>query len=154
MVLFIISIIIFNLIVMKMKKHLSKNRIVHIWAFSMISEITFDIFIDEKMNGYWYFWKGIDWTNILVYALIIPPVNVIFLNWFPFNKSWSKKLRTIISFIAIIIAYEVLALLPEPWGYFHYGWWHLYYSLILDPILVTILLLYYKWICKIEKSIQ
>lgn len=61
-----------------MKKYILKNQIVHIWTFSKILEIVFDIFIDEKTFGYWYFRKGIDWTNIFVYSLIVPPVNVLF----------------------------------------------------------------------------
>ncbi|MFP3126201.1 hypothetical protein OH784_26565 [Ectobacillus funiculus] len=152
MVLFVISIMLFNSVVYKMNKHLTKNQIVHIWQFTMILEIIFDIFIDEKTNGYWYFWKGIDWTNIIVYTLLIPPVNVIFLNWYPFNASCIKKIRYFAFWIAFILIYESLTLLPQPWGYFHYGWWEFSYSAILDPFLFIILRVYYKWIYKIEKA--
>ena len=152
MVVFSFSIVLFNFVVYKMKKQLTKNQIVHIWAFSMILEILFDIFIDEKTNGYWYFWKGIDWTNILAYTILIPPVCVTFLNWFPFHGSMFKRARYIIFWTIFFLIYESLSLLPKPWGYFHYGWWNLLYSAILDPILLIILLGYYKWICRIEKS--
>ena len=150
MVLFFVSIILFNTVAYKMKKHLTKNQMVHIWAFSMILEILFDIFIDEKTHGYWYFWKGIDWANILVYTVLIPPVCVIFLNGFPFYQSWNKGIGYICIWVVFISAYELLSV-QQPWGYFHYGWWKFIYSLILDPILLLILLAYYKWICKIEK---
>jgi hypothetical protein len=149
MVLFFASIMIFNFVSLKVKKHLTKNQIVHIWAYSMILEIIFDIFIDEKTKGYWYFWKGIDWTNILVYTVLIPPVCVIFLNWYPFNQAWLKKICYIVIWVIFISAYELLTL-QQPWGYFHYGWWKFIYSVILDPILLIILLVYYKWIRRIE----
>lgn len=151
MLLFVVSIVLFNSVAYKMNKHLTKNQIVHIWSFSMILEIMFDIFIDEKTDVYWYFWKGIDWTNVLVYTLLIPPVNVIFLNWFPFNVSRGKKIRYFAFWLVFILVYELLALLPQPWGYFYYGWWNWFYSAIFNPILLLILLDYYKWICKIEK---
>ncbi|MFD0824325.1 hypothetical protein ACT8ZR_01465 [Neobacillus sp. M.A.Huq-85] len=150
MVLFFVSIIIFNTVAYKMNKRLTKNQIVHSWAFSMILEILFDIFIDEKTNGYWYFWKGIDWTNILVYTVLIPPVCIIFLNWYPFNQSWNKRIGYIGIWVVFILVYELLSL-QQPWGYFHYGWWKFIYSLILDPILLFILLAHYKGIRKIEK---
>jgi hypothetical protein len=51
-----------------------------------------------------------------------------------------------------ILVYEIISLLPEPWGYFHYGWWKLWHAAILDPILLLILLGFYKWICKLEKN--
>jgi hypothetical protein len=43
-----------------------------------------------------------------------------------------------------------LTLLPEPWGYFYYGWWNLWHSAILNPVLLLILLGYYKAVCKLE----
>ena len=148
MVLFFASIVIFNFVVFKMKKHLTKNQMVHIWAFTMILQIIFDIFIDEKTNGYWYFWRGIDWTNILVYTVLIPPVCVMFLNWFPFNQSLLKKISYIVFWVVFILAYELLTL-QQPLGFFHYGGWKFIYSVVLDPILLA----FYKWISKIEKMI-
>ncbi|MDQ0200824.1 cytosine/uracil/thiamine/allantoin permease [Neobacillus ginsengisoli] len=86
----------------------------------MILVILFDVFVDEKTGGYWYFWKGIDLTNVLVYTLLVPPVNVIFLNCYPFNASKLKRLRYFIGWVIFILIYELLALLPQPWGYFYY----------------------------------
>ncbi|OIK05669.1 hypothetical protein BIV60_27625 [Bacillus sp. MUM 116] len=151
MVLCVISIIVFNFIVYKMNKRLTKNQMVHIWTFTIILLTWADIYIDEKTGGYWYFYKGIEWRNFLVYTLLIPPVNVIFLNWYPFNASRLKMFRYFVYWIIFITAYESISLLPEPWGFFHYGWWNILYSIMCDPVLLFILLKYYKWICKIEK---
>ncbi|MGG0305854.1 hypothetical protein ABEY43_26200 [Priestia megaterium] len=49
--------------------------------------------------------------------------------------------------------YEMITLHPEPWGYFHYGWWNLWYSAIIDPVLLLITLGYYKWGLKLENKL-
>lgn len=152
MVLCIISVLLFNFVVYKTNKRLTKNQVVHIWTFTIILLTWADIYIDEKTGGYWYFHKGIEWRNFIVYLLLIPPVNVIFLNWYPFNASKLKVFCYFVYWIIAITAYELLSLLPEPWGFFHYGWWNVGYSIICDPFLLLILLTYYKWICKIEKG--
>jgi hypothetical protein len=48
-----------------------------------------------------------------------------------------------ILFLIGILVYEVIAFLPESWGYFHFGWWNLVYSVFSDPLLLLILLGYY-----------
>ena len=153
MVILVISVLAVNSVFYMMGKQLTKNQIVHIWAFTSILVTWADIVIDEKFDGYWYFEKGIDWHNFVVYALLIPPVNVIFLNWFPFNASKLKKLRYFVLWILLMVGYELIAQL-QPWGYFHYGWWRLSFSIMEDPFLLLISLSYYKWICKVEKAVN
>lgn len=63
-----------------------------------------------------------------------------------------KQLFYLVVFVICILIYELITLLPEPWGYFHYGWWKLWYAAIVDPILLLILLGYYKWICMLEMN--
>ncbi|WP_342399930.1 hypothetical protein NST20_01700 [Weizmannia sp. FSL W8-0676] len=48
--------------------------------------------------------------------------------------------------------YESFALLPAPWGYFHYGWWKLHYSVVMNPVLLLILLAFFKWITHLENK--
>ena len=99
------------------------------------------------------FYQGIEYSGLLAHLLLVPPVNVLFI------KNGIHIMRMVESSFYIItmgngtLGYEFLALLPEPWGYFHYGWWNIGYSIILNPILLILLYLYYKWIVlKIEKS--
>ena len=152
MVLLLVSVLLFNAVAYKINKKLTKNQVVHIWVFTIILVTWADIYIDDKTSGYWYFDPGIDWGNFVVYTLLIPPVNIIFLNGYPFKASWFIKLSYIILWMILITIYELIALLPEPWGFFHYGWWHLSYSIVCDPVLLMILLSYYKWIRHIEKN--
>ena len=147
----VISIIVFNFIAFKRNKVLSANQVVHIWAFTIAFQTTFDIFVEFKYFGYWYFDKAVDWKGALPHLLLIPPVNIIFLNWFPYKANIMKKSTYITLFVITILIYEALTLLPEPWGYFYYGWWKIWHAAILDPILLLILLGYYKWVCFLER---
>ena len=146
----IIAIIIVNLIAFSTNKRLSINQIVHIWMFTIAFQMNFDFYVDLEHHGYWYFTKNKDWKELPTNIMLVPPVNMIFLNFFPLGKDKLKQVTFFIIFLIGILIYEVIALLPEPWGYFHFGWWNLGYSAILDPILLLILLGYFKWIRWIE----
>ncbi|WP_075983549.1 hypothetical protein [Bacillus massilinigeriensis] len=148
----LIAVIIFNFAAFKTNKNLTGNLIVHIWSFTVAFQVIFDVLIEFKYHGYWYFEKEIDWRGLIPHMLLIPPVNMLFLNWFPFKSSGWKKLMYLFLWVIAILIYEWIALLPEPWGYFHYGWWNLMYAVIVDPILFLILLGYYKWVYKLEKK--
>lgn len=148
----IIAVILFNLIAFITNKQLTKNQIVHIWLFTITLQIIADMFIDQKYHGYWYFTQDVDWKALPTLTILLPPVNMMFLNWYPFNSPLLKRILYYIYWIVFMAIYEVIALLPEPWGYFNYGWWKMEYSILVDPILLVILMNYYKWICKIEKS--
>ncbi|KQL54955.1 hypothetical protein AN964_16570 [Heyndrickxia shackletonii] len=49
----------------------------------------------------------------------------------------------------LILYDEYLATLPDPWGYFQYGWWKLGYSGILDIVFLIILVRFSKWMCRV-----
>ncbi|WP_261304401.1 hypothetical protein [Paenibacillus andongensis] len=148
----IIAIVGFNLIAFTTNKRLTANQIVHIWTFTSIFQGTFDSFVDFKFHAYWYFTKDIDWKGVPAHLALLPPVNMIFLNWYPFKSPLRVQTFYFIYWGIGTAMYELITLLPEPWGYLHYGWWRLWYSVLLNPILLLILLGYYKWIVKIEKN--
>ncbi|RBP92935.1 hypothetical protein DFO70_10664 [Cytobacillus firmus] len=152
MILQISSVVVFNLILYKTIKGISANKIVHIWVFTIAFQLFFDIFIDLKYKGYWYFTQGIDWIAFPAYTILIPPVNLMFINWYPFNSSFKKKVRYFIIWELFLLSYEAAAMLPHPFGFFHYGWWSIWHSAIVNPILLTILIGYYKWISVLEKK--
>jgi hypothetical protein len=148
----IVSIIVFNFIAFKTNKRLTAIQIVSIWTFTIAFQLLFDLFVEFKYDAYWYFNKGVEWKGLLPRTVLIPPVNIMFLNWFPFNAHFFKQGTYLSCWVIGIIIYEAVTLLPEPWGYFHYEWWSLWYSAITDPILFIFLLGYYKWICKLENK--
>ncbi|MBS4218413.1 hypothetical protein KHA96_08830 [Bacillus sp. FJAT-49711] len=146
----IMAVIVFNVIAFKTNKHLTKNQIVHIWAFTICFQTLFDVFISLKYHGYWYFSKGVDVRSLPIYTVLIPAVNIMFLNWYPFRKALYWRVLYIFLWVILITLYEMITLLPEPWGYFHHGWWRLGHSILINPVLFYILLKYYKWIYNIE----
>lgn len=148
----LIAIVIFNFTAFKTKKRLSVNQVVHIWTFTVALQTIFDIFIEFKYKAYWYFDKEIDWAGLLPHILLVPAANIIFLNYYPFKTKIIKQAFYILFFTIVILGYEVITLLPKPWGFFHYGWWELWHAALLDPILLLILLGYYKWILKLERK--
>jgi hypothetical protein len=152
MIILIISIIIFNIVAFTTNKQLTKSQIVHIWTFTIAMQALADLFLGVKYKGYWYFSKDIDLLYLLPLTTIIPPINMMFLNWYPFKTSLTKKVLYYVYWLAFMLSYEALALLPGPWGYFHYGWWNLLYSALVYPFLLTIVINYYKWIYKIEQK--
>ncbi|WHY75123.1 hypothetical protein QNH20_13265 [Neobacillus sp. WH10] len=148
----ILAILIFNLIAFKKNKILTGNQIVHIWTFTIAFQFIFDMFVEFKYHGYWYFDKEIDLAGLVPHLFLVPAVNMIFLNWYPYKKGVAKQIFYMIFFVLFILLYEFVTLLPEPWGYFHYGWWRIWHTAVINPILLLILLGYYKWICKLEKN--
>ncbi|MEH7505915.1 hypothetical protein V7152_28845 [Neobacillus drentensis] len=147
-----IAIISFNYFAFKKNKRLTANQIVHIWTFTIAFQVLFDLFIEFKYHGYWYFDREIDWAGLLPHLFLVPAANMIFLNWFPHKSKVTKQIIHIILFVVFILIYEIITLLPAPWGYFHYGWWKLWHAAIINPVLLLILLAYYKWVCKLEKK--
>jgi hypothetical protein len=147
----IIAVILFNSIAFITNKRLTTNQIVHIWSFTTALQLLADGYVDIKYHGYWYFSKDVDWESLLAVTILIPPVNMMFLNWYPFEQSFYKRIFYIFCWVVVITFYENITLFPEPWGYFNHGWWKLWYSALINPILLLVVLNYYKWICKIEK---
>jgi hypothetical protein len=142
----LISVLIFNLVAFKVNKRLTTSQIVQIWTFTIAFQMLFDLIVEFKYQSYWYFSPGVDWVGLIPRTVLIPPVNMIFLNLYPFEKRVIKKILYFFSFVILILIYEFLTMLPEPWGYFHYGWWKIWYSAIVDPIILICLLGFYKWI--------
>ncbi|MED4226995.1 hypothetical protein [Neobacillus cucumis] len=148
----IISILLFNFIAFKTNKRLSKNQIIHIWTFTIAFQVTFDVIVEFHYHAYEYFGKGFDWESLPAHTILLPPVNMMFLNWYPFTYTVFKRIRYFVYWTISILLYEVFTTLPEPWGYFKYGWWNLWHSAIVDPVLLFILLKYYKWIYSVENT--
>ncbi|HHY74965.1 MAG TPA: hypothetical protein GX497_17390 [Bacillus bacterium] len=140
----IIAIILFNIIAFKTNKKLTSKQIAHIWVFTIALQMCVDAFVDAKYHGYWYFTKEIDWAALPAHIALVPPVNMMFLNWFPFDRTYTKKFLYILFWEMSLLLYEFVTMLPEPWGYFHYGWWNIWISAAINPILLLSLVFYYK----------
>ncbi|MBD8026023.1 hypothetical protein H9636_05065 [Ureibacillus sp. Re31] len=150
----IIAVILLNTVAFMTVKRLTKNQIVHMWMFTVVFQLFVDLYLGSRYNAYWYFDSSeIEWSDLPVRTFLTPPVILLFLNRFPFHASFFKRFLYLILWSIGCTIYEALALLPEPWGYFHYGWWKLAYSAPCYPILLVVVLAFYKWICRLEKAI-
>ncbi|HEO8418867.1 hypothetical protein [Niallia sp. FSL W8-0635] len=149
----LLSVFIFNFIAYITNKKLTLNQVLHIWIFTIAFQQLFDLYIDVGYHAYWYFSKSeVDWESIIHILFLVPPVNIIFLNLYPMKKKILHKILFVFAWNFIIVGYEWLTLFPSPWGYFHYGWWKLSYSFCINPILLFILIKYYKLVTKLEKK--
>lgn len=148
------SVILFNLFAFKKVNKLSGNMILHIWIFTCAFQLLFDVFIDLKYQGYWYVTKGIDWSATPAYTALIPPVNLLFIQWFPFHQSLRRKIVYIAIWEVCLLFYESLATMPAPWGFFHYGWWTLWHSAFVNPLLLMLLIGYYKFASSLEVKVK
>ncbi|MBH9967276.1 hypothetical protein [[Bacillus] enclensis] len=148
----ILAIIIFNSAAYFFSGRLTRNHKLHIWTFTIAFQLAHDLIVEYKHMAYWYFGKGISWQGLMGHTILLPPVNILFLNFFPFGKGFLKQFSYVAVWTAGLLIYELVARLPEPWGYFQYGWWKWEYSAIEDPILLLLLVLFYKFIIWIEKG--
>lgn len=146
-----LALIVFNVTALR-KNRLTPNQTLQIWMFTIAFQALFDIVIEFKFHGYWYFSKDIDWKGMVAHIFLLPPVNILFLSFFPFQKMRGKQVLYIFVWTIAILIYEAITLLPEPWGYFHSGWWKLYHSAMLDPFLFLSLLGYFKWVIRVENK--
>ncbi|SFI36430.1 hypothetical protein SAMN02799624_00610 [Paenibacillus sp. UNC496MF] len=145
MILLIVSVLSFNWLAFRPNRVEGRQQTAHVWAFTMAFQLLFDLLFDFKFKGYWYFEKNsVDWTAFLARTLLIPPVNLLFLGFFPSERRFLAKAGYLAAWTAAILGYELLTMLPAPWGYFHYGWRNIGYSAVVDPILFFMLLFYYR----------
>lgn len=146
----IFSVLVFNIIAFKYCTKLSKVQILNIWTFTIAFQNIFDLIIEFKFKGYWYFTQEVDWGGLISHTVLVPSVNMMFLNWYPYHHKKRKQFFYICLWVIGILVYEGLTLLPEPLGYFHYGWWKLRYSAFVNILLFLLLLQFYKLIKRME----
>lgn len=68
----LIATILFNTIAFKTNKRLTKNQILHIWTFTICAQMTFDVMIEFKYWGYWYFDKNPNWGGLMAHIVLVP----------------------------------------------------------------------------------
>jgi hypothetical protein len=150
----ILAIIIFNSAAYFCSGRLTRNNKLHIWTFTIAFQLTHDLIVEYKHMAYWYFDKGISWPGLMGHTILLPPVNILFLNFFPFGKGFLKQFSYVTVWTGGLLIYELATRLPEPWGYFQYGWWKWEYSAIEDPLLLLILVGFYKLVLHLETEVS
>lgn len=132
----LVSLVAFYVLAIWMPKRISLLQIWSIALFSLVIETKSDMTLDLKLNLFGYIAPGNQWTGFLP-IFIYPPVNAIFLNYFPYKKTKVHKLIYLICWTAFCLVYEAAALLS---GFFYYINWKLWYSALCYPVLLLMVL--------------
>jgi hypothetical protein len=97
-----------------------------------------DIYLDIKYDLYGFFEKGIDWEYIIIFIVIYPTANIIILNFFPYERSFLKKVTYILICAFSTLCFEYISLHTDV---FYYNGWKIWYSAICYPIIYSIIVL-------------
>lgn len=146
MLLILPTMIIFSIIVIFMPKKLTLIEYYTTTAVSIIIQLITDYILECIYNLYGYFVPGADWKTLLIIFFLYPPMNLIFLNFYPVFSNIFKKFFYVLSFSAFATVYEWLALKAHV---FYYDNWKLWYSAVLYPAIFVILILSLKLVQKI-----
>lgn len=132
----IVAVVTLYAIFMPKKVALWEILIASIFVYAM------DLFIiqifEVKYESFAYMGKGIQWSAVIIEAIIYPAVNAIFVNYFPYHKEFKKKLLYIIIAAIVFTFGEYLFLIV---GFIKYYNWKLIYSALVYPFLGVILIL-------------
>ncbi|MGS2777770.1 CBO0543 family protein [Robertmurraya sp. GLU-23] len=131
-----------------MRKRLTKIEIYATSVFALLFGITTDVIFDLHYNVNGYFDKGFQWKKLLAVFMYFPAINLIFLNYYPWNKSVMKKLFYFLVWTLFSITFEWLC---QKTYFFYYNGWRLWYSGLLYPLIFLTLLFNFKVIRKIDK---
>lgn len=143
MLFLIFSVIVFNLIALLIPKRISGIEILTTTLFSLYLETMTNVFLDLKYDLYGYFTKGVNWESLLFVICIYAPINIVFLNYFPYKMQLLSKAIYILGWSVFAYIYELLFLWS---GTFYYNGWKFWYSIIIYPILYLILVGFHKYV--------
>lgn len=141
MIFLILSVIVFLFVTVIAPKRLSKCEIYIITLFSIVIGFTTDITLDLKYNLYGYFTPGVQFLGFLPILLLFPTSGVLFMNFFPYQKSLIRKLLYIIGWSIFSLFYEFLSIKS---GYFYHNGWKYWHSALTYPVLFWLHLTHFK----------
>jgi hypothetical protein len=144
-----ISVIVFNLVTILMKKRLS--------SFEYYGSIFFGVFCAEisdrfadKYNLYYFFNpKVIEVQTFWILLGIYPAATMMIINWFPYGKTWTIKVLYILAWSLFSVFFEWLFLKN---GFLHNVHWKLWYSALSYPFLYSGLMLNLYFIRLLNKK--
>ncbi|WP_424923011.1 CBO0543 family protein [Alicyclobacillus sacchari] len=134
-----------------MPKHISGLQIWSVSLFSLVTECLSDMILDLKLNLFGYFSPGYQWSGFLP-IFLYPPINAVFLNYYPYKARKWYRLLYIVGWIAFCLGYEIAALKSK---FFYYHHWKLWYSAMCYPVLLLMVLCNFKftqWLQRRDRS--
>ena len=143
MVFALVSAFIFMVIAYMMPKRISYVEMYSTTLFCTVFQLIVDIILEFKYGLYGYFGLGVDYHTFIFIFLIYPPLNIIFLNYFPIRGNILFKSMYIVAWIIFAIVYEYLCVQA---GAFYYENWNLWYSAIIYPFVYLLIILNFLFI--------
>jgi hypothetical protein len=143
----ILTIIFFNAIAIKMKKHLKISEIYTTIIYALFSSLLVDLFASVRFKA-WGFFKvdETEFTALFIILGIYPAAAAMILNWYPNRSVWWVKFSYLMAWSSFSTVYEWLTIKV---GILWHINWNLYYSFILYPFIYYMLILhvrFYRWI--------
>jgi hypothetical protein len=135
----IFSVIVFTTVALWVPKKLPKPELYAIALFSIVLGLFVDIILDLKYHLYGYFYPGVQFAGFLPALFLFPTTGVVFMNFYPFNKSLIRKCFYIFCWCVFCLIFEFLSLKS---GYFYYNGWKYWYSALTYPFLFWLHLLH------------
>lgn len=146
MLFLIFTVIVLNCLIVFAPKKLSAIELIVTTLFAMYLEAIVDIYLDLKYDLFGYFFKGVDWRSLLYLFGIYPAINLLFLNFFPFRRSFHRKFLYILGWTIFSVLYELFFLWS---GTFYYRKWSIWYSAMIYPGLFIMLILFHNYILSV-----
>lgn len=148
MVFLLISCIVFILVAYWIPKKLSRSEQYTVVLFSILLGLITDVLLDIKYHLYGYISPGVQFLGFLPILIFFPVSGVVFINFFPFKKSFTNKLFYIFSWTVFSLFFEYLSVLS---GYFYHNGWNYLYSAISYPFLLLLHVLHFKFLKTLQK---
>lgn len=146
MVFALVSALLFTSIAYLIRKRITYIEMYATSLFTIVFQLIVDIILEFNYNFYGYFEYGVDYKTFIAIFLIYPPLNIIYLNYFPLEKSIWMKLVYILLWCIFSVVYEYLSV---NYGFFYYENWNLWYSAMIYPFVYIILTINFIWIKKL-----
>jgi hypothetical protein len=115
--------------------------------FAICFAVIADVYLDLKLDLYGFFQKGPDWSYLPIFIIDYPAANILFLRFFPFEKSTSKKAVYILGWSLGTLALEQISLHTD---LFYYNGWKWWYSAFAYPVIYYLLFLNLKLIRRLD----
>jgi uncharacterized membrane protein YczE len=148
----VITILIFNTVVILMKKRLKISEIYTTVTFGLLIDLLVDIYASFRFKAWGFFEvEKVEFSAMLIILGIYPAAAAMIINWYPYKSVWWLKLCYLLGWTVFSTAYEWLTLKV---GILWYKNWSLYYSFLIYPFIYYILILHvriYQWIKQKER---
>ncbi len=148
-VIIILTILIFNIILILMKKRLKIAEIYVSVIFSLFVVLLTDIFASYRLKAWGFFnVEATEYSSLFIIFGIYPAAAAMIINWYPYKSVWWIKIGYLLGWTIFSIVYEWLALKVGILWHIH---WNLFCSLLLYPFIYYMLIVHvrvYQWLTR------